>query len=56
MSVEKLRAELNKLYDLVKQLQAETDPKAELGRLVLELEYSKRKEEIVNKKYEDMCE
>lgn len=56
MSIEKIKAELNKHYDIVKELQAESISKADLGRLALELEYSKRNEEIVNKKYEDVCD
>ena len=56
MSVEKIRAELHKHYDIVKDLQSESISKSELGKLALELEYSKRNEEVVNKKYEDITE
>lgn len=56
MSVEKIKAELHKHYDIVKDLQSESITKSDLGKLALELEYSKRNEEIVNKKYEDITE
>lgn len=52
----KLEAECKKYYDIVKELQCASETKAELGKLYIQLEYSKRNEEIVNSKYDRIVE
>lgn len=56
MRVGKLEAERNKYYNIVKDLQSTSDMKAELGKLHIQLQYSKRNEEIVNSKYDKIVE
>ncbi len=56
LRVGKLEAERNKYYDIVKDLQGTSDLKAELGKVHIQLEYSKRNEEIVNSKYDKIVE
>ena len=40
----------------MKDLQSTSDQKAEVAKLAIEIEYSKRNEEIVNKKYDKVIE
>lgn len=51
LRVGKIQAERNKYYDIVKNLQGASDLNAEVGKLNIQIEYSKRNEEIVNSKY-----
>ena len=52
----KVESELQKYYQIVKDLQGQSDANAELGSKVYELEISKRNEEITNKKIEQVIE
>lgn len=51
MRVGKIEAERNKYYEIVKDLQANSNLQAQAASKTIELEYSKRNEEIINKKY-----
>jgi hypothetical protein len=53
MRIVKVESEVEKSYQLVKDLQSISDSNAELGKKIYELEISKRNEEIINKKYEE---
>lgn len=56
MRVVKVESEVEKYYQIVKDLQSLSDSNSEMGKKVYELEISKRNEEIVNKKYDGMLE
>ncbi len=56
LRVGKIQAERNKYYEVVKNLQGNSDLNAEVGKLNIQLEYSKRNEEIINKKYDTVIE
>jgi hypothetical protein len=52
MRMVKVESEVEKYYQIVKDLQGLSDLNAELGKKVYELEISKRNEEIIGKKFE----
>lgn len=54
MRMVKIESEVEKYYQIVKDLQSLSDINAELGKKVYELEISKRNEEIINKKYDEI--
>lgn len=56
MRIVKIESEVDKSYQLVKDLQSVSDLNSDLGKKVYELELSKRNEEIVNKKYDQIME
>ncbi len=56
MRMVKIESEVEKYYQIVKDLQSLSDINAELGKKVYELEISKRNEEIINKKYDEIVE
>jgi hypothetical protein len=56
MRIVKIESEVAKSYEIVKDLQSVSDMNAAYGTKVYELEVSKRNEEIVNKKYDELME
>lgn len=52
LRLEKIEAERNKFYDIVKEFQGRSDPNAMIGQLTIELENSKVNEGIVNERYD----
>jgi len=56
MRLGKIQSEVEKYYEIVKELQGESDSNAQLAKKVYELELSKRNEELTNKKYEQAIE
>jgi hypothetical protein len=56
MRIVKVKSEAEKSYEIVKEFQSNSDINAQLGKKVYELELSKRNEEVVNKKYDQIIE
>lgn len=56
MRIVKVQSEVEKYYEIVKQFQSLSDINAQMGKKVYELELSKRNEEVVNKKYEQIID